>query len=195
MSEEFLVINTSPTKVVREQPIEVLPVFSNFDSSNKLLLEMIPEFDLNELHKQEMQTFIRRLKKTMVDYGGLGLSANQCGYRFRMFVMGSKDEQIVCINPRITDKFDDPMKLREGCLSYPGMYLYVPRYKKIEVEYHDENGKLNKEIFEGITAHVFQHELDHMNGIVYTEHVGPLALKMAKDKQSKLVNKIKKTKR
>jgi peptide deformylase len=195
MSEEFLVINTSPTKVVREQPIEVLPVFSNFDSSNKLLLEMIPEFDLNELHKQEMQTFIRRLKKTMVDYGGLGLSANQCGYRFRMFVMGSKDEQIVCINPRITDKFDDPIKLREGCLSYPGMYLYVPRYKKIEVEYHDENGKLNKEIFEGITAHVFQHELDHMNGIVYTEHVGPLALKMAKDKQSKLVNKIKKTKR
>ena len=195
MSEEFLVINTSPTKVVREQPIEVLPVFSNFDSSNKLLLEMIPEFDLNELHKQEMQTFIRRLKKTMVDYGGLGLSANQCGYRFRMFVMGSKDEQIVCINPRITDKFDDPMKLREGCLSYPGMYLYIPRYKKIEVEYHDENGKLNKEIFEGITAHVFQHELDHMNGIVYTEHVGPLALKMAKDKQSKLVNKIKKTKR
>ena len=195
MSEEFLVINTSPTKVVREQPIEVLPVFSNFDSSNKLLLEMIPEFDLNELHKQEMQTFIRRLKKTMVDYGGLGLSANQCGYRFRMFVMGSKDEQIVCINPRITDKFDDPIKLREGCLSYPGMYLYIPRYKKIEVEYHDENGKLNKEIFEGITAHVFQHELDHMNGIVYTEHVGPLALKMAKDKQSKLVNKIKKTKR
>lgn len=195
MSEEFLVINTSPTKVVREQPIEVLPVFSNFDSSNKLLLEMIPEFDLNELPKQEMQTFIRRLKKTMVDYGGLGLSANQCGYRFRMFVMGSKDEQIVCINPRITDKFDDPIKLREGCLSYPGMYLYVPRYKKIEVEYHDENGKLNKEIFEGITAHVFQHELDHMNGIVYTEHVGPLALKMAKDKQSKLVNKIKKTKR
>ena len=135
------------------------------------------------------------MKKTMVDYGGLGLSANQCGYRFRMFVMGSKDEQIVCINPRITDKFDDPIKLREGCLSYPGMYLYVPRYKKIEVEYHDENGKLNKEIFEGITAHVFQHELDHMNGIVYTEHVGPLALKMAKDKQSKLVNKIKKTKR
>jgi len=195
MSEEFLVINTSPTKVVREQPIEVLPVFSNFDSSNKLLLEMIPEFDLNELPKQEMQTFIRRLKKTMVDYGGLGLSANQCGYRFRMFVMGSKDEQIVCINPRITDKFDDLIKLREGCLSYPGMYLYIPRYKKIEVEYHDENGKLNKEIFEGITAHVFQHELDHMNGIVYTEHVGPLALKMAKDKQSKLVNKIKKTKR
>ena len=111
MSEEFLVINTSPTKVVREQPIEVLPVFSNFDSSNKLLLEMIPEFDLNELHKQEMQTFIRRLKKTMVDYGGLGLSANQCGYRFRMFVMGSKDEQIVCINPRITNKFDDLIKL------------------------------------------------------------------------------------
>ena len=131
MSEEFLVINTSPTKVVREQPIEVLPVFSNFDNSNKFLLEEIPEFDLDELPKQEMQTFIRRLKKTMVDYGGLGLSANQCGYRFRMFVMGSKDEQIVCINPRITDKFDDPMKLREGCLSYPGMYLYIPRYKKI----------------------------------------------------------------
>jgi peptide deformylase len=63
------------------------------------------------------------------------------------------------------------------------------------VEFNDETGKLRNEIFDGITAHVFQHELDHMNGIVYTEHVGPLALKMAKDKQVKLINRIKKSKR
>jgi len=193
MSDEYLVINTSPTKVVNKNIIEVLPVFSNFDNKNKFLLERLPEFDVDQVQTMEIQNLIMRLKKTMVDYNGLGLSANQCGYKLRMFVMGSSEEQMVCINPLIKEKYGDPIKKREGCLSYPGMYLYVPRYEKIEVEFHDENGILQNRIFEGLTAHVFQHELDHMNGIVYTEYVGPLALKMAKDKQVKLIKKIKKS--
>ena len=195
MSDEYLVINTSPTRVTQPAPIEPLPIFHNFNENVKVLSEQLSEFDVDQITTPEIQTFIKRLKKTMVDNSGLGLSANQCGYKFRVFVMGSPEEQIVCFNPRITEKHGDPVKMREGCLSYPGLFLYVPRYQKIEVEFNDETGKLRNEIFDGITAHVFQHELDHMNGIVYTEHVGPLALKMAKDKQVKLINRIKKSKR
>lgn len=196
MNDDVIVINTnSPTKIVnQEQRIESLPVFSNFDNSNKVLFESLPEFDVTQIDKPEIQLFIKRLKKTMVDYRGLGLSANQCGYKFRMFVMGSEHEQMVCINPLIKEKGDIdemPDKMREGCLSYPGLFLYVPRYKKVLAEYHDEMGNIKTQWFEGLTAQVYQHELDHMNGIVYTEHVGPLALKMAKDKRQKFMKTLK----
>lgn len=193
---DVIVINTnSPTRYTSiQEKIESLPVFSNFDNSNKLLQTQLPEFDITQILQPEIQKFIKRLKKTMVEYRGLGLSANQCGFKFRMFVMGSDEDQIVCINPTIKEKgdIDDmPEKMREGCLSYPGLFLYVPRYKKILAEYYDEKGKIQTSWFEGLTAHVYQHELDHMNGILYTEHVGPLALKLAKDKREKFIKSLK----
>ena len=187
MNDDVLVINTTPTRVVDKS----LTVFPNFDDSNKVLLEKLQDFDIEEIGKPEINSF-KKMKRAMIDNNGLGLSANQCGYKFRMFVMGSEEQQITCINPKIIKTYGNPVKMREGCLSYPGMYLYVPRYEKIDAEYYDETGKLCRDTFDGITSQVYQHELDHMNGIVYTEHVGPLALKLAKDRQNKLMQKVKK---
>jgi peptide deformylase len=188
MNDDVLVINTTPTRVVDKS----LTVFPNFDDSNKVLLDKLEDFDIEEIGKPEINSFIKKMKRAMIDNNGLGLSANQCGYKFRMFVMGSEEQQITCINPKIIKTYGNPVKMREGCLSYPGMYLYVPRYEKIDAEYYDETGKLCRDTFDGITSQVYQHELDHMNGIVYTEHVGPLALKLAKDRQNKLMQKVKK---
>jgi peptide deformylase len=84
--------------------------------------------------------------------------------------------------------------MREGCLSYPGLYLNVPRYKKIVVEHFDHLGEYKTTTLEGISAQVYQHELDHMNGVVYTNKVGPLALELAKKRQKKLIRKISKIK-
>lgn len=190
-NDDVLVINTTaPTKVVSEQ-ILPLPILSD---GHPKLAERMEEFDLSQLTRPEIQKFIKQLKLTMTTYGGLGLSANQCGIRFRMFVMGSDDFQMVCINPEIVETIGEPIKMREGCLSYPGLYLNVPRYNKIVVEHFDEFGNYNTSTLEGISAQVYQHELDHMNGIVYTDKVGSLALEMAKKRQKKLIRKISKIK-
>jgi peptide deformylase len=189
--DDFLVINTTaPTRVV-EEPILPLPILSD---GHPKLAERMKEFDLSQVMNPEIQKFIKQLKLTMTTYGGLGLSANQCGIRFRMFVMGSDEFQMVCINPNIVETFGEPEKLREGCLSYPGLYLNVPRYKKIVVEHFDHLGEYNTTTLEGISAQVYQHELDHMNGVVYTNKVGPLALELAKKRQKKLIRKISKIK-
>ena len=188
---DVLVINTTtPTRVVEEQ-ILPLPILSD---GHPKLAERMEEFDLSQVMNPEIQKFIKQLKLTMTTYGGLGLSANQCGIRFRMFVMGSDDFQMVCINPKIVETFGEPEKMREGCLSYPGLYLNVPRYKKIVVEHFDHLGEYNTTTLEGISAQVYQHELDHMNGVVYTNKVGPLALELAKKRQKKLIRKISKIK-
>jgi peptide deformylase len=189
--DDFLVINTTaPTRVV-EEPILPLPILSD---GHPKLAERMEEFDLSQVMNPEIQKFIKQLKLTMTTYGGLGLSANQCGIRFRMFVMGSDEFQMVCINPKIVETFGEPEKMREGCLSYPGLYLNVPRYKKIVVEHFDHLGEYNTSTLEGISAQVYQHELDHMNGVVYTNKVGPLALELAKKRQKKLIRKISKIK-
>jgi peptide deformylase len=188
---DVLVINTTaPTRVVEEQ-ILPLPILSD---GHPKLAERMEEFDLSQVMNSEIQKFIKQLKLTMTTYGGLGLSANQCGIRFRMFVMGSDEFQMVCINPNIVETFGEPEKMREGCLSYPGLYLNVPRYKKIVVEHFDHLGEYNTTTLEGISAQVYQHELDHMNGVVYTNKVGPLALELAKKRQKKLIRKISKIK-
>ncbi len=188
---DVLVINTTaPTRVV-EEPILPLPILSD---GHPKLAERMEEFDLSQVMNPEIQKFIKQLKLTMTTYGGLGLSANQCGIRFRMFVMGSDEFQMVCINPNIVETFGEPEKMREGCLSYPGLYLNVPRYKKIVVEHFDHLGEYNTSTLEGISAQVYQHELDHMNGVVYTNKVGPLALELAKKRQKKLIRKISKIK-
>lgn len=189
--DDFLVINTTaPTRVV-EEPILPLPILSD---GHPKLAERMEEFDLSQVMNPEIQKFIKQLKLTMTTYGGLGLSANQCGIRFRMFVMGSDEFQMVCINPNIVETLGEPEKMREGCLSYPGLYLNVPRYKKIVVEHFDHLGEYNTTTLEGISAQVYQHELDHMNGVVYTNKVGPLALELAKKRQKKLIRKISKIK-
>jgi peptide deformylase len=189
--DNFLVINTTaPTRVV-EEPILPLPILSD---GHPKLAERMEEFDLSQVMNPEIQKFVKQLKLTMTTYGGLGLSANQCGIRFRMFVMGSDEFQMVCINPKIVETFGEPEKMREGCLSYPGLYLNVPRYKKIVVEHFDHLGEYNTTTLEGISAQVYQHELDHMNGVVYTNKVGPLALELAKKRQKKLIRKISKIK-
>lgn len=190
-NSDVLVINTTAPTRVAEEKIVPLPIFSD---GHPKLAQKQEDFDLSKVNNAEVQKFIKQLKLTMKTYGGLGLSANQCGVSFRMFVMGSDDFQMVCINPNIIETFEESEKMREGCLSYPGLYLNIPRYKKIVVEHFDENGEYQTTPLEGISAQVYQHELDHLNGIVYTDNVGPLALQMARKRQKKLIKKISRVK-
>jgi len=184
---EILTINTEQG-IFQEQQIEPLPLY---DENHPMLKRSIPEYELSRLPNPVMTNLVSRLKMTMKLYSGLGLSANQCGVFERVFVIGNDDMVIPCINPKVIRIVGAVEKNREGCLSFPGLFLNIERPLSIDVEFYDVNGKLINTTFEGLTARCFLHELDHMNGIRMVEYVKPLALKMARQKQQKLIKKVK----
>jgi len=184
---EILTINTEQG-IIKEQQIEPLPLY---DENHPMLKRSIPEYELSRLPNPVMTNLVSRLKMTMKLYSGLGLSANQCGVFERVFVIGNDDMVIPCINPKVIRIVGAVEKNKEGCLSFPGLFLNIERPLSIDVEFYDVNGKLINTTFEGLTARCFLHELDHMNGIRMVEYVKPLALKMARQKQQKLIKKVK----
>jgi peptide deformylase len=105
--------------------------------------------------------------------------------------MGTGDDYVAFFNPKLISS-EGEVHMEEGCLSFPLLTLRITRPKKITVEYQDFNGVSHTKTFEGLTARCFLHELDHMNGIVYTSRVKTLALQMGLKKMKKLSQKINK---
>jgi peptide deformylase len=182
---EVLTINTEDS-VIKKDRVEPLPLY-NEDFS--MLSDEIPEYT-DPLPNPIMTNLVNRLKLTMKLYGGIGLSANQCGVYERLFVIGSEDYQMTCINPKVIAVSEELEKSEEGCLSFPALKLSIKRPVWADVEYTDENGKLNQIRLTGLTARCFLHELDHMNGVKFTDHVGAVSIQTAKRKQLKLLKKV-----
>jgi peptide deformylase len=103
----------------------------------------------------------------MYDWNGLGLAANQVGVPYRVFAMRGAPENFVCFNPRIVQAAAENIILEEGCLSFPGLLVKVKRPKHIRVRFQTPNGDTRTETFIGMTARIFQHELDHLDGRLY----------------------------
>lgn len=113
----------------------------------------------------------KNLTETMLKNNGLGLSANQCGLPYRVFVLAN-NPVMACFNPRVIDaSYETEIALEEGCLSYPYLYLKVKRPRMIKVRYTMPNGETVTEKFDGLTARVFLHEMDHMEGVNFTTKV------------------------
>lgn len=182
---EVLTFNTE-TDVIQSKKIEPLPVYTDDHFMLKQKMPVITDPIPNPL----MTTLVQRLKMTMKLYAGLGLSANQCGVQQRVFVMHFGEGIITCINPEVSEMSDEIDKGKEGCLSFPGMYLTIPRNQWIMAEFTNENGIRMRARMEGIEARCFLHELDHMNGVKFTDHVGPVAIRLAKEKALKTIKKI-----
>jgi peptide deformylase len=170
------------------QPIERIDPLRIFGEDYFMLGQKIPEYT-GGFPAPALVTLAKRLKMTMKLYSGLGLSANQCGVAERIFVIGTDDFQLVCVNPKVIDH-GPAVKDKEGCLSYPGLFLNVERPSWIEAEFTDEFGEVKQVKLHGLSARCFLHELDHLDGIRYTSHVKSLALKMARQKANKIVKKI-----
>ena len=186
---EIITINTESNEF-KEEVIEPLSVYSD---NLPMLSAKIPEYRL-PLPNKQMTALVKKLKMTMKLYAGLGLAANQCNIYERVFVIGSEEFQFACINPKIIQSSTEMEKESEGCLSYPAVYLKVPRPKWIDVEFWTEEGKQVQTRLEGLSARCFAHELDHLNGVKFVEHVGPVALMMAKKKQQKLIKRYERNK-
>ena len=115
----------------------------------------------------------RTLIESMIHHNGVGLSANQIGISERAFAMVRDieyNEIIVCFNPRIIKSYTEEVKMEEGCLSYPGIFLKITRPKKIIVKYEDVDKKIHKLKLDGLSARIFLHEYDHMEGINYLQY-------------------------
>jgi peptide deformylase len=186
---EFITINTD---VNTKPDLRVTPL-PLYGESHPLMHTEMPDYDVSTLPNREMTTLVERMKMTMRLYSGVGLSANQCGVKAKVFLIGTDDFQIVCINPEIVAHGDEFVKKREGCLSFPGLFLNLNRYESVQVEFYNEFGELQNLYLDGLTAQCFQHEFDHMRGIDFTELAGPVQIQLAKQKQAKIVKKIKRT--
>lgn len=152
--------------------------------TDPLLKEEMPRFDFANPIMDPVELY-KDLAETMIDADGMGLSANQIGVPTRMFVMRA-ESVIGVINPRIVEVSNEQVVLEEGCLSYPNLFVKIKRPKTIKVRFTHPDGKTETKTFDGITARVFQHEMDHLNGILHTKRANRYHLDQAK----KLAEKI-----
>lgn len=183
-NDDVLVFNTEQT--TKEQP--KIKVFQLVDPNHSTMYAVLPEFDFSN-PPVDPNEFASTLVETAKKNKSLGLSANQCGFPYRVFVMGSGDEYISCFNPKII-LAEGESHSGEICSSFPLLELKITRPQTVTVEYQDWNGEKHTSTFTGMTSRIFQHELDHMNGIVYTSRCKPLALKSGMKKVEKMYRKF-----
>ena len=152
----------------------------------------------------ELQTLIDNMFETMYGANGIGLAAPQIGLDIRLFVVDvsplSEDEDYediadelkdfkkVFINARILEESGEEWKFNEGCLSIPEVREDVKRKSTIKIEYYDRNFVKHTDTFSDIRARVIQHEYDHIEGILFTDHLSALKKKIVKGKLQKIAN-------
>tara|TARA_Y100000310_G_scaffold344909_1_gene460412 strand:+ start:14772 stop:15275 length:504 start_codon:yes stop_codon:yes gene_type:complete len=161
------------------------------DKTDLILHRAAEPFDFSdpEIDPDEM---VKNLTDTMIHFRGIGLAAPQVGLPYRCFVVGNPDENesiIPVFNPRIVDMSMDQIGYEEGCLSFPNLYLKIKRPENIRARFERPDGTTWTFKFEGVTARIFQHELDHLDGITFTKKVSKLKLDMARRKMKKYAHR------
>lgn len=124
------------------------------------------EFNFNEPPLDPIE-LAQALVKTMYQNNGIGLAANQVGLSYRVFAMRGAPENFVCFNPKLVQPSEMEIVLEEKCLTYPGLLVKIKRPQHVRVRFTMPNGETVTKQFTGITARIFQHELDHLDGILY----------------------------
>ena len=151
----------------------------------------LPQVD--EHHRE----LIKQMYEIMYSANGVGLAAPQIGINKRIFVMdcSREDERKDCrivINPEIEYQSEEMGSYKEGCLSIPGITEEISRPKVIKVLYQDINGVLERNTYDDLWSTCFQHELDHLNGKLFIDHLRPMKKILVKNKMKKSSKKEKK---
>lgn len=141
----------------------------------------------------ELKNLIDNMFETMYHSEGVGLAAPQIGKSIRLIVIDGnvvsdnfpecKDLKLTLINPKLeVIEDEDPVTREEGCLSLPGLSENVKRYEHVKLEWLDENLESHSEEFRGFASRIIQHEFDHLEGAVYTDHISPIRKQLIKSK-------------
>ena len=169
-------------------------MYQLIEEASKVLRTPPPEFDF-ENPPEDPKEIAKNLGEAMDKFGGLGLSANQVGLPYRIFVMRTmhegdeKTQNIAYFNPEITRVSQETESLKEGCLSFPDLFLMIKRSKTIEFKYQDEEGEEHTVMMEGLGARCVQHEVDHLNGILFLQRASRLKIERAMKARTKAKKK------
>lgn len=140
----------------------------------KFLRRKTEDFDFKKFGGKEIGELVARMRKAMRQASGVGLSANQIGLTYKMFVAEVPNQKggnkfYAVFNPKIEKSGEETVGLEEGCLSVPLTYGEVERPAKITLSGYDKNCKPVKIKAWGLLARVFQHEVDHLNGALFID--------------------------
>ncbi|WP_408022630.1 peptide deformylase [Streptobacillus canis] len=130
----------------------------------------------------ELRATLDEMVETMRLAKGIGLAANQVGIDKRFFVLEIEDEVFKVVNPEIVKFGEEIVEFEEGCLSIPGIYKKVLRPETIFVRYQDENGNVIERELSDIESRAFQHEFDHLDGILFIDKISPMSRNLIRKK-------------
>lgn len=163
----------------------ILPIYVY---GSGVLREKAVELDMATADKEEISRLVADMFETMYNADGVGLAAPQIGKSIRLLVVDGgecseafpelKDFKRVMINPVILEESDEDAVFAEGCLSVPNIHCDVTRPKSMTVRYLDENFNEREETLDGFGCRMVQHEMDHLDGNLFTDHVTPIRKKM-----------------
>lgn len=162
----------------------LLPILSYPDPRLRTIAKPVKEVN------DEIKTLISDMIETMYDADGIGLAASQVDRHIQLIVMDlseNKDTPMVFINPKVTPLVEEKQPYEEGCLSVPDVYDKVERPNKVRIEAIDQDGQaIDKEV-EGLLAVCIQHEMDHLNGVIFVDYLSKLKQTRARDKVRKVI--------
>ena len=158
------------------------------DPRLKLVSQPVPEVD------RTLKRFMDDMFDTMKDANGIGLAAIQVGVPKRVAVIdldptGPDSKPVYLVNPKIIAESDEKVLHNEGCLSVPDFWEDVNRAARLTVEYTDEKGRSQTLEADGLLAIALQHEIDHINGLLFIDHLSKLKRSIALRKSAKLKRK------
>jgi peptide deformylase len=169
----------------------IYPIVAYGDPVLKAQAQDIPQ------DSPELQKLIDDMYDTMYNAHGVGLAAPQIGKSIRLFVIDSapfeedEDKKAAAVkkafvNPQIIKEEGEEWAFEEGCLSIPGVREEVYRPAVVTIRYFDENWQQKEEVFDGLVARIIQHEYDHIEGILFTDHLSGFKKRLIKSKLTKI---------
>ena len=164
---------------------EVLPLI---DGRDELIETKLDEFDFEKDDPERLENL---LLNSMDFYNGLGLSANQVGINARVFAMVHENTQMVMFNPKVISVTDEKILVKEGCLTWYGLFPKILRPAGVTVNYQDKEGQSFSGSFIDISARIILHEYDHLNGYTFFDRAKPLHMRQAKSQSKKYIRKLK----
>lgn len=163
-----------------------------FDFESNKVTYFDKENVLNTLSAKELEEI---LIENMYEHQGLGLSANQIGINARAFAMMHEGESMVMFNPKVIAATDELSMMKEGCLTWYGLFPNIARPSGVSINWFDKEGQEFNGSFIELSARIILHEYDHLNGYTFFDRAKPYHMQQARKKRKIYLRKLKKKQR